>query len=228
MAGLDLDPHPLGCPVGVACIPSQMPELLVAICVKLHDLLHPTVHQINPSRGQSYPILNLYALPEEAVPRLVIFPGWEDNRGGARRRLGYSRQVMLLDRIHQAAVRGEDIEEQPDTPISQDNEPFLMGVASTAAQFDDLVYDLYVSVGDVLHLTVASLRQEGAPDLRVIRAYAPSDHSLRLVLFPSWAGETESREAQIGAEQQLALLRELKLQKIPELSVHDFLKTALG
>jgi len=227
MATLALDPHPLGCPVGVACIPSQMPELLVGLCVKLRDLVHPTVHQINPSRGQSYPILNLYASVDADVPRLVIFPGWEDNRGSAKRRLGYARQVTLMDRIHHAGMRGEDIEDQPDASSPQDNEPFRMGVAMTAAEFDVFVYDLFAYMGDLLHLTVATLPSRGVADLRVVRAYAPSDRTLRLVLFPSWAGDAETKAARIGASEQLALLQELERRKISEISVREFLHQSM-
>ncbi|MCA9567576.1 MAG: hypothetical protein KC656_07025, partial [Myxococcales bacterium] len=54
-----LDPHPLGCPIGIALTPSEMQKAVAVICLKLRDIAFSTVHVVNPSKGEAYPMLNL-------------------------------------------------------------------------------------------------------------------------------------------------------------------------
>ena len=102
------DPHPFGCPLGLRVTPSDMTDAVVAACVKL-DVLHPCIYVINPSKGQPYPVLFLYADQGDKIPRIALFPGWEDDKREYRR-VDYARQATLLQRIRDGGLPGESPE----------------------------------------------------------------------------------------------------------------------
>lgn len=217
-----LDPHPFGCPICLAHTPAQMPEVITQLVLKIRDLLFPSVHVINPSRGQSYPILNLHVDEDDDRPRVVLFPGWEDNRGSARRRLHYGRQVTLLQRIHDAGVRGERMEDWRGEPLpGVQDEPLQLCLAVTADGMLDAARDLNEYLGDQLRVTLTQVPQEHGPDLVITRLYAPNrEKNPRLVLFPAWRGVVENPSdrlerddlAEILAWAEGANLRELPVE----------------
>lgn len=193
MSPLALDPHPFGCPLGLACTPSEMPDRVLQVVLRLRDLTFPTVHVVNPSRGASYPILNLYAHADDPRPRVVLFPGWEDDRASVRRRLDYGRQLTLLRRIHDAGVPGEQLEQWHGDALEGLVEvPFEVPMAVTAPRMVGVAHELFDAMGDLLRITVATVPRPAGPDLHVVRLYAPNEARPRLILFPGWWSALES------------------------------------
>ncbi|MCB9676766.1 MAG: hypothetical protein H6737_16740 [Alphaproteobacteria bacterium] len=192
-----LDPHPLGCPLGIALTPDEMQAAVVQICLHLHDLMFPTVHVVNPSKGKSYPMLNLHTQRGDGRPRLVIFPGWEDQE--RKRRVEWKRQSTLMKRIADAGVEGEtlDLNEKE----RETEGPFETSLACTAAQMDQMILDLNAYLGDIMRITVGTIKQTAKADIKVVRLYAPnSEKKPRLIFYPGWTGESESEEARVDDE----------------------------
>jgi hypothetical protein len=197
MALPTLDPHPLGCPLGLALTPEEMQPAVIRLCVKLRDLIFPTVHVVNPSRGRSYPMLNLHTHRGSETPRLVIFPGWEDDK--RERRLDWKRQATLMKRIRDAGVEGETLD--LGDKEADDREPAEFSLACTAAQMDGAIHDLNDYFGDVVRITISTVKQQSKSDLKVIRLYAPNAEAApRLVFYPGWTGDTEEPAARISDE----------------------------
>jgi len=183
-----LDPHPLGCPIGIALTPDEMQDAVVQICLHLHDIVFPTVHVVNPSRGKSYPMLNLHTQRDDGRPRLVIFPGWEDQQ--KKRRVGWKRQATLMKRIADAGVEGEmlDLNEKE----RETDGPYQVSLACCAMRMDELILDLNDYFGDVVRITVGTIPQKEKADIKVVRLYAPnSETKPRLIFFPGWTGDAE-------------------------------------
>jgi hypothetical protein len=188
-----------------------MGDVIRSICSRVADLFHPALHVINPSRGESYPILSLYGSEGEEVPRLVFFPGWEDNAASKKRRLGFARQTTLLSRIHDAGVRGEEVEEKAGEPAT----PGRLSLATTAQGMDGIVHDLTTFLSDRVRVTVMTVpsrrSRKGWPDLKVVYLYSPfDDENPRLVLFPAWSGMAERASERIETLHQDMLLREME------------------
>lgn len=210
------DPHPYGCPLSLGCTPSEMPDRVLQIVLRLRDLLFPTVHVVNPSRGASYPLLNLHARADDDHPRVVLFPGWEDDRASVRRRLDYGRQFTLLQRIQEAGVRGEQLEQWRGEPLDGgSDEPVLLPVAVTALQMTGVIHDLQAYLGDLLRVRVLPLPRASGADLQVVRLYAPTDEALpRLMLYPAWASAAETPRGRVSHEQIAARLASEPTQEV--------------
>ncbi|MEZ4319823.1 MAG: hypothetical protein R3F61_20090 [Myxococcota bacterium] len=197
-----LDPHPLGCPLGIALTPEEMQAAVVQICLHLHDLVFPTVHVVNPSKGQSYPMLNLHRQRGDGRPRLVIFPAWEDQERS--RRVGWKRQATLMKRIADAGVEGEtlDLNEKE----RESDGPFEVSLACTATEMQSMILDLNAYFGDLVRLTVGTITQAEGPDLRVVRMYAPNaEKKPRIIFYPGWTGVTESDDGFVDDTKRLDL-----------------------
>ena len=192
------DPHPHGCPVGLAVTPAEMTELVPRLALQFRGLLHLSVHVINPRRGDSYPILNLFADEGDTQPRIVLFPGWEDNKRTPARRLGYQRQVTLLQRIHDADVQGEDIEEYRGKADSVGAVLASLGVPDQALW--SMATDLQEGLGDLLRITLSEVPAPLGP-LRAMRLFAPvGEVEPRVVFFGGWRGADESGPALTPAD----------------------------
>ncbi|MFT4626194.1 MAG: hypothetical protein ACI8PZ_004870 [Myxococcota bacterium] len=222
-----LDPHPHGCPLALAVTPAQMPDAVRGICRKVSDLLSPALHVIDPSRGHRYPILSLYASESDPTPRIVLFPGWESNSGSRRRRIGFARQVTLLQRITEAGVHGEAVNvENGDDPDS--DPPLTISLACTAVHMPGQVRDLYDYLGDRVRMTVTLVDGgPGAGEVPVLRVYSPfRDQSPRLVLVPAWTGIAERSAARIAPKHRDSLVEELADGSAGEVEVEDYLGLA--
>jgi hypothetical protein len=227
----NLDPHPHGCPLGIAATPDEMPEVIRGVCHKLRDLLYPSIHVVNPSRGESYPILNLYDSDAATRARVVLFPGWESKVRSRRRRIRYGRQAMLLGRIADAGVGGEAVSVDS-APDPDSDAPLELSLACTADQIPERLRDLYTYLGDRVRLTVTTLAsrqaEKGWPHLRVVRLYSPfNDTQPRVVFLPLWAGVVERPTHMIDAQQNALILREAARRDVEEVEVEDFPATTL-
>jgi hypothetical protein len=220
---LTFNPHPLGCPIGLAVTPAEMTELVPRLAMQLRGLVHLTVHVINPRKGDSYPILNVFADESDTSPRVVLFPGWEDNRRTEGRRIGFARQQTLLQRIHEAGVEGEGIEEyrgKNDAPG-----PLVLSLGVPNGGMRTIASDVQEYLGDCLRLTWTELPfpvSAGAaprPPLAVLRVYAPAgEDRARLVLFPGWFGDQEGvAGAWLNQNDREALLGRVNREPIREL-----------
>lgn len=221
-----LDPHPFGCPVGLAHTAAEMRELIGGVSMRLRDLLHPTIHVINPSKGAPYAILNLHADSAENRARVVLFPGWEDNKETKRRRLKFTRQHALLKRIVDAGVPGESLEDyRADLRPDDHRAPVHVSLDCTAADMDARIHDLYDYLGDYLRITVAVLTQgTRMPPIRILRLYGVAEERVpRVVLFPGWVGTEEVEGQRIRAEQRAALLVEMERKGVQELAAEVYL-----
>lgn len=196
MAQLNFDPHPLGCPLGIAVTPDEMQIAVAQICLRLHDLVFPTVHVVNPSRGKSYPMLNLHLQKGDGRPRMVLFPGWEDDT--RKRRVNWKRQSTLMKRIADAGVEGETLELNDKERDS--DQPFEASLACPATAMDSRILDLNDYLGDVLRITVGSVRQDRGPDMKVVRLYAPNAEKVpRLIFYPGWTRGDEDASDWVDA-----------------------------
>ncbi len=192
-----------------------MPGLILGICAKLGDLLHPTIHVINPSRGHSYPILNLYVDDGDPKPRMVLFPGWEANKRTAKRRLDYARQMTLLQRINDAGVHGETLDEwRTDATAPEVDGPLHISMAFSAPLMEAFITDLDDILGDHLRMTVQTIT-DGPLPMHVVKVYAPtSEREPRLILFPGWTGATERKGHGIGDSERAAIVEHLDKKKV--------------
>jgi hypothetical protein len=182
------DPHPYGCPVGVRAHPAEMAELVTTLCVRVRDLLHSMIYVINPSKGQSYPVLFLSVAAD--APRVALFPAWEDDK--RTRRVDYARQTSLLQRIGEAGVPGESLETYAAAAAAlapgRGAGPLLIPVAAAVTEVTPLFRDLHDRLGSHLRMTVTRIPMaRGRPDLPVVRCYATGEFRPRLVWFPGWA-----------------------------------------
>ena len=218
-----LDPHPHGCPLGIAATPEEMTDVVRGVCHKLRDLVSPVLHVIDPSKGERYPILSLYTAEGDERARVVLFPGWETNRHSSRWRLGFGRQAALLERISRSGVSGEKMHAEPQSEPDVDG-PLVLSLACTAAEVESRVHDLYTYLGDRIRITVAAHESSALgtplPTVPVVRLYSPFDASSpRVVLIPAWTGRIERRrDLFLGAERE-------RLLELPgdEVEAEDFI-----
>lgn len=211
------DPHPYGCPLAIRVVPSEMSEVVAAVCVQLGDLLVPSIYVINPSKGQSYPVLFLSADRTDPSPRIVLFPGWEDNRRSDKRRLDFARQTTLLRRIHDGGLPGESLESY--RGAATDRLPpgvLVLPLAASLPEVDGMIADLYHRLGDHLRITVTQVPQiKGRPNLPVVRCYALAEETRpRIVWVPGWAAPGE-RDALDMSRMDRLLTRLVGLPEIP-------------
>jgi hypothetical protein len=189
---MSFDPHPYGCPVSVAAAPDTMTRQITEVYLQLRDLVHCKVIEINPrkGRGDSYPLLQLFSMPDDPKPRLVLFPAWEDN--ARRRRLDYGRQHTLLQRIHDAGVTGEDLEVFRGVVDRQRSaEPVVVRLAVARDAMTGLVNDLLEYLADLAKVMVVKVPHPRGEVLAVrIYGVGPEDDVARLLLVPAW-GEAE-------------------------------------
>lgn len=221
-----LDPYPLGCPLGIAYTPEHIQPIVASLCVKLRDLLRPTVHVVNPSKGKRYPLLNLHL--DAGSPRIVVFPGWEDNVESPKSRVTYARQVKLLARIHDAGVPGETIdayvgERVTASRFDPDTSPLLLNLAASASEMVPRIHDLAAYLGDVVRMTVSVLEQRSGPPIHVVRVYAPTDEPRpRVVMFPGWSGPGELASVRVGHEEQASFLATMAKHRVTEVPIEVF------
>lgn len=209
------DPHPHGCPIGLRVRPSDMTDAVVGCCVKLQDVLHAGLYVIRPSRGQTYPVLFLSADAHDRVPRVALFPGWEDDRRS--RPIDWGRQCTLLQRIHEAGTPPESPEQFATQRAPLGPSPLLLPLASAAGETDTVIRDLFDRLGALLRMTVTRVPQPGKPDLVVVRVYVLDDEKRpRIVLYPGW---TAPGGEEIDHEWMEALLARVVDQRLPELPV---------
>lgn len=214
-----LNPHPFGCPIGLALNPVQMQAIVPAICTKLRELVHPTVHIVNPSKGQPYPMLNLHADVGEPVPRLVLFPGWED--ATQTRRIGWKRQGVLMKRIHDAGVTGETLD--PRDAVVEQDKPLVLCAAVTAVEMEGVVSDLFDYLGDSVRLTVGKINGDSGPPVLIVRIYAlTAEREPRVILLPAWTSTDEEQSSWVDEAKKRALVR--AADRVAEIPVEIFLR----
>lgn len=184
---LSFDPHPHGCPVGVRATPSEMPDLVSAICLKLRDVLRASIYVINPSKGQPYPVLFLHSDSREGPPLVALFPEYEDD--GRRRRVDYARQTTLLQRIAEAGVPGETFDSYRGFPSARTGAgPAEIALAADDGDMDAVLHDLYERLGEMLRITVTRMRL-AERTVPVLRVYVLDDErSPRMVIYPARIG----------------------------------------
>lgn len=204
MALPPLNPHPLGCPFALALDPDQMQKTVPWICLKLRDIAFPTVHVVNPSRGKSYPMLNLHVDKGARLPRVVFTPAWEDPE--RRRPIGWKRQSTLMKRIHDAGVEGESIDV---LDIDDNGKPLVLTLAITAPEMSSALHDLNDFLGDIVRITVGTVRSDnGGPDVLAIRLYAPNaENTPRILLLPAWVGVDDDPRGWVDEDRKNDLLR---------------------
>ncbi len=205
-----LDPHPLGCPLSLSVTPSEMTDLVSRIYLQVRDLLHLSVHVIHPRRGDPYPILNLYEDDVAEVPRVVCFPWWEDDQASPRRRLGYTRQVQLIQRIADAGVEGEDLESYRGVTGGMNPQPLQLSLGHPEAQLDGVLIDLDAKLGDLVRLTLTRVEHPKG-QVSAIRLYGPVDEgAARVVMWPGWFGAAEGAAQRIDKEVRAALWERIR------------------
>lgn len=220
---MSFDPHPFGCPLCVAATPSQMREVLTALCLKLADVFRPSIHVINPSRGKSYPICSLQVAGEDK-PRLVIFPGWEDDDEAPKRRVNWGRQVTLLQRIADAGVRGETLQQYGASSRSGDyTDAYVLPIACTAADMPTVLSDLDAFLGDLLKLRVALVPDGSGSTVHLVGAYAENEKFPRLWILPAWRGKKELPENRYPRHDLHALANSVYEKKVLERPLADLL-----
>jgi len=215
---LSFDPHPYGCPMGLAVTPERMPELLTRVCIQLRDLVHASILVITPrkGRGDSYPVLYLWAVEGDDKPRMVFFPAWEDN--GGRRRLDYKRQFTLMERIADAGVAGEDLEDYRGVVDDERaKDAVVVRLAVSSAQMASVVNELLEYLADLTRVVVLEVPRPSGIDLLVVRVYGVGPETKpRLVLMPNWEGEGESPTRRITERDEAEILGQLAdLREVP-------------
>ncbi len=218
-----LDPHPYGCPICLGVTPSHMRDAITALCIKLQDVLRPSIHVINPSKGKSYPILNL-TRPGEDRPRIVIFPGWEDDDESPKRRVGWGRQMTLLGRIAEARVRGETLQQYGASARSGDHtDPFVMTVARTSSEMSDVWTDIQDYLGDILTLRISEGRDATGP-VPILSIYAADESLPRVHVVPTWRGAFETGAARLKLHELQELAARVNDKQVPERPLAEALK----
>ncbi|MEQ1567039.1 MAG: hypothetical protein ABMA64_15480, partial [Myxococcota bacterium] len=183
-----LDPFPHGCPVGLRATPSEMGELVVSLAARMRDLWDASVFVINPSKGQSYPVMFLGVTGKARRP-IALFPAWEDD--GRKRRVTYGRQMSLLARIASAGVSGESLDSfaPHHAGIGRIGPPLLVPLASSIQEAAGLYRDLFDHLGAAARMTITAIPvASGRPEIPVARCYAREETVRpRMVWFPGWA-----------------------------------------
>jgi hypothetical protein len=210
---LGFDPHPYGCPIGARVAPKEMHDLVRGIWAKLRDVVHVGVFVVNPSKGDPYPLLFLSGNVDGAQ-RVVLFPGWEDDR--RRRRVDYARQVALLQRISDAGIAPEPLESTHGTPSERLGAGALyLPVDVQPTGMSQVLHDLWERLGAYLRLTVTTLDGPDGP-LQLVRAYVLDDEvEARLVLYPGW----KSDGSELRPDELAALEREARVVRGVELPI---------
>jgi hypothetical protein len=184
------DPHPAGCPIGLRVDPAQMQELVRSVWAKLRDVVDVGVFVVNPSKGDSYPILYL-AGNDRGARRVALFPAWEDVR--RKRPIDYGRQTALLQRIQDAGIAPESLDSTHGVPSERLGPgPVYVALDLAPQGMSQVVHDLWERLGAYLRLTVRQVTLAGA-EATLVSAYVLDDEPLpRLVLYP---GQTARGEA---------------------------------
>lgn len=219
---LQFDPHPYGCPVALAVNPEDFRALVPEIVMRLTDVFAFTVHVVEPSRGQPYPLLNLQPESDDP-PRMVLFPGWEDLR--RKRRVDYKRQSTLLKRIHMAGVTPERVEDLAGFGNTILDDPLVVRFAATAAQMPQVIVDLDHYLGDTLRITVQTLDANKPVPLRIVRMYAPTSESApRVIGFPGWRSATEVVRDRLSDDDCYELLERCEVEAVTEVPIEAWLR----
>ncbi len=211
---LTFDPYPYGCPVGFAATPSGFRAMVPDIVARLTDNYPFSVHVVEPSRGQPYPLLNVLA-ERDGGPRVVIFPGWEDEK--RRRRIDFKRQAALLERIHKHEVPPESVEDMLNHGTVLDD-PLMVNFAVTAPQMPHVIGDLDHYVGDRMRITVQTLDANRPIPLRIVRIYAPTgEDAPRIIAFPNWRSAAARKQDEISESDWDELLERAEVEDVAEL-----------
>lgn len=211
------DPYPFGCPIGIAAEPDAYRSLLPQLVTRLMDMFFFSVHVVEPSRGQPYPLLNLLR-ERDRRPSVVFFPGWEDRR--RRRRVDFGRQSTLLQRIHDNQVSPDRVEDVMQMSETVFEDPLLLNFAVTSPQMPHVISDLDYYLGDRMRITVQTLDAKSPMPLRIVRIYAPTDeHEPRLIAFPNWRSAATRKQDEITRNDWDELLERGEVEAAPELPI---------
>lgn len=193
-----------------------MNQVVTAVCAQVSDVLVPSTYVIHPSKGQSYPVLFLSADRHDPVPRIALFPGWEDNNRSERRRLDYQRQSSLLQRIHDAGLPGELPENLELPSASLPSGVLVLPIAAAVPEVEGMIADLYLRLGDLLRITITRVPQpKERPYLPVVSCYALAEEPRpRIVWVPGWASPGEQNPLDMSRMDRL-LARLPGLPEIP-------------
>lgn len=214
---LTFDPYPYGCPVGFAADPEEFRALLPELVMRLVDNYHFSVHVVEPSKGQPYPLLNV--MPDrDSTPCVVFFPGWEDAK--RRRRVDFKRQSTLLERIHKNEVPPDKIEDMVDVAGTVLDDPLMVNFAATAPQMPQVINDLDHYLGNQMRITVQTLDARSPIPLRIVRIYAPtSEDTPRIIGFPNWRSAVARKQDELRPSDWDELLERAEVEQTPELPV---------
>lgn len=219
-----LNPYPHGCPLAVSADPQAFRAMVPELVMRLMDVYSFSVHVVEPSKGEPYPLLNV--LPEAGTaPAVVLFPGWEDAR--RKRRVDFKRQATLLDRIRKNGVAPERVEDVVSLHGTVLDDPLILNFAVTAAQMPVLIGEVEQFLGDRLRMTVQTIDPRRPIPLRILRLYAPtSETSPRVIAFPGWRAAVENPEDELGEDACYELLERAEVEAVPEVPVEVFTSPA--
>lgn len=191
------DPHPDGCPIGLRLDPVEMNVFVREVWAKLRDVLKLGVFVVNPSKGDSYPLLFLSG-NEQGAQRVVLFPAWEDTR--RKRKVDFARQTTLLQRIREAGISPEPLESTHGLPSERLQGPLYVPLDTGPDGMSQVLHDAWERLGEYLRLTVLRVGPPG-DELRIVRAYVLDDElEPRLVLYPGWTGDERPRDPRAVAQ----------------------------
>lgn len=215
------EPYPLGCPLSLRVVPSEMPRVIAELLVELQDLLPGAIHEIHAA-DTSYPIVSLFADELEQSPRLVLFPAWSSDSRSDRSWLRFRDQCRTLEQIAASGDEGEPPGRYRDAAavIHPGAGPLLLPLAVTADQMEAVVHDLLGSLSDLLRITVLRVPHREA-ELWVLSLYSLVEERPRVVLFPGWV-PTQQGLLELTTSDALELLRTGLAQRLPELPIEAF------
>ena len=216
---LVFDPYPLGCPVGLVATPEDFQAIVPELVMRMHDVFKFSVHVVEPSRGQPYPLLNILRKKNDP-PSLVFFPAGEDAK--RKRRVNFKRQSELLSRIHKSSVPPERVEDVVAIDGTIHDDPLVLRLACTAAQMPQAIEDLHTYVGDKMRVAVQTLNGNDPIPLRIVRLYA-MDISARIIAFPGWRAAAERAQDAFSEEDCYAMLERTVVEAVSEVDAPEFL-----
>lgn len=215
-----LNPYPHGCPIALAADPQAFRELVPELVMRLMDVYSFSVHVVEPSRGEPYPLLNVLPEPGRS-PSVVLFPGWEDAR--RKRRVDFKRQATLLDRIRKNGVAPERVEDVVALNATVLDDPLIVNFAVTAAQMSILIGELEQFLGDRMRVTVQTVDPKRPIPLRIVRLYAPTSESApRIIGFPGWRAAVENPEDELGEDACMEILERAEVEAVAEVPIEVF------